>query len=242
MRLCQGYHLRALWVLTLSNAYSSNWIDEQQEFLTNLANPDGFYGQIAGSCFNAAFQNINQWAVELMAVQPGESVLEIGFGSGMAIQNLVQQTQATYIAGIDCSSLMVRDATKLNQQAIQDQRVKLSKADVSHLPAFDRKFHHILAINTIMYWPEKKQARIFRHLRQTLLPGGRFYIVFQKKYERFENGEWNHQFNKILKNLKEAGFCDVDGTKQTVLNKEAAIAAGVSICIALHGTSPAFSL
>lgn len=221
---------------------SPNFIDESKVVLNQLANPEGFYGEIVANCLSTTFESVNRWAVGLMQVQPDETVLEIGFGTGQAIQELSRYTQASRIVGIDTSPLMLEKATALNQAAIQSGQVELLQADVAHLPDFNQKFDHILAVNSVMYWPQHKMNRILKALKSQMAPGGRLYFVMHRHYGRFERGDFNAHIQELLTHLTKAGFIEVGGTRQQVAEPQAAIASGLSICLAIHGTNPAFFL
>ncbi len=221
---------------------SSNFIDESTILLNQLAKPDGFYGEIVASCLSTTFESVNQWAVDLMRVQPKETVLEIGFGTGQAIRELVNRTPASRVIGIDSAPLMLQKATQLNQNAIQRGKVQLLKADVADLPDFHQKFDHILAVNSVMYWPQHKMGRILKALKSQMAPGGRIYFVMHRHYGRFERGDFNAHIQELLTHLTGAGFIEVAGTRQQVADRQAAIESGLSICLAIHGTNPAFCL
>lgn len=226
----------------MPNPAFPNFIDESKIVLGQLAKPDGFYGEIVASCLSTTFESVNQWAVDLMQVQPNETVLEIGFGTGQAIRELVKRTPVSRITGIDPAPLMLQKATQLNQKAIQSGKVQLLQADVADLPDFNRKFDHILAVNSVMYWPSHKMSRILKALKSQMTPGGRIYFVMHRHYGRFERGDFNAHIQELLTHLTGAGFIEVAGTRQQVADPQAAIASGLSICLAIHGTNPAFCL
>ncbi len=220
---------------------ASNFFDEEKTVLQNLAHPDGFYGDIIGSCLTDVFDAVNQWTIDLMAVQPEENILEIGYGPGSAIEKLVNQTQANRIVGVDYSESMFQKASSLNANSIKSGRVHLLKADISSLPAFVERFDKVMAINSYMYWPEKRRVAILKHIRQQMTPGGQIFISLYRVYEKFESGAYHSQIQEIIANLQEAGFTGIQGISQTPQNKEAAKAAGISIGVALTGLNPAFS-
>lgn len=219
----------------------SKLIDSQNAFSDHLAHPDGFYGQVVSSYADMTFEAVNQWAVNLMALQPGESVLEVGFGSGRAIQAMAAIPGIGSIVGIDNSTLMVQQATALNEQAIREGKVRLLEADVCQLPDFGQKFDKIVAMNTSMYWPADKMGSILASLRSRLQPGGTLFIVFQRLFERYERGEQTPEIMGYAKALAKAGYVSVNGTVQNIQDKPAAIAEGRFICIAVHGVNPAFA-
>lgn len=59
----------------------------------------------------------NEWVVSLMEVQPNDRILEIGFGPGVAIEKLSYLVTTGFVAGIDASEIMVRQARKRNARA-----------------------------------------------------------------------------------------------------------------------------
>lgn len=220
----------------------SNYIDESTVVFHNLANPEGFYGEVVSNCLSATFDGVNQWAVDLMHVGAGETVLEIGFGLGEAVDLLIKQGKASHVTGIDNASLMVSKAKRLNAEAIRAGKATLLKADVARLPAFEQRFDHVMAINSVMYWPEHKLGRILKALRAGMAPGGKIYLVMHRHFERFERGDFTPHIRQLLQALRTAGFSDVDGTVQGVPDREVAIAEGAHVCVALHGVNPAFVL
>jgi SAM-dependent methyltransferase len=220
----------------------SKLLNNHTTFSDNLANPEGFYGEVVGDYINAAFEGLNEWVIHFIDIQSQDQILELGFGPGFAIKNMASKTQSGLVIGIDNSSLMVQKATALNHQAIQEGKVRLIEADVCHLPNFDCKFDKIIAINTTMYWPAQQLETIFKNLRTHLVPGGTFYIAFQRLFEAYERGDQTPEIKGYMQLLKKAGFLEVNGKVQNIPDKEAAIADSRFIYICLFGTNPVFSL
>src|SRR2546421_5357703 len=67
------------------------------------------------------------WAVSLLEVRPTDRVLEIGFGPGVAVAQLVR-AGAGHVSGIDHSEVMLRQAAKRNEAAIRAGQVTLVRA------------------------------------------------------------------------------------------------------------------
>jgi SAM-dependent methyltransferase len=120
-----------------------------------------------------------RWVVSLLGVQPAEQVLEIGFGPGLAVADLVR-AGAGHVYGIDHSGVMLRQASRRNAAAIRAGRVTLMRASVDQIPAaLDVPFDAILAINTLAFWPAP--AERLAELRRRLAPGGRVAIASQPR-------------------------------------------------------------
>ena len=81
--------------------------------------PRGAAGSVNGWMFahRPSNRQRNCWAVSLLDVQPTSQVLEIGFGPGVAVAELVR-AGAGHIYGIDHSAVMLRQASRRNAAAI----------------------------------------------------------------------------------------------------------------------------
>lgn len=119
------------------------------------------------------------WVVSLLGVRPADRVLEIGFGPGVAVAELVR-AGAGRVYGIDHSDVMLRQASKRNAAAIRAGRVTLIGASVDRIPpALDGPFDAILAVNALAFWPAP--AERLAELRRRLAPGGRVAIASQPR-------------------------------------------------------------
>ena len=85
----------------------------------------------------------NTWAVSMLNLQSSDSVLEIGFGPGLAIQQVAKV--AHFVAGIDHSATMVQQASKRNGRAIRAGTVELRQCPVQHLPYSSSIFDKVFA-------------------------------------------------------------------------------------------------
>ena len=116
------------------------------------------------------------WVIDLLAVQPNDKVLEIGFGPGVGIQLLTSSASAGYVAGVDPSKEMVAQATTRNKKAIENGRVDLRHGSVASLPFADNTFDKALAINSMQVWPDAVAG--LREMRRVIKPGGEVALGF----------------------------------------------------------------
>jgi ubiquinone/menaquinone biosynthesis C-methylase UbiE len=120
-----------------------------------------------GDYMNRINSRLTKAAYELLRLPPGGRVLEIGFGNGKLIGDLVgMATDLTY-AGVDVSDTMVHEASENNRALIDEGRVKLRMATVDRLPFPKAAFDRTLAVNAIYFWPDQLSglAEIRRVLR-----------------------------------------------------------------------------
>ena len=118
-----------------------------------FACPEGWLGSLVGQLMAVKNDAINRFAAEQLALQPGDRVLEIGFGPGKTIQLMAEQAPQTFIAGIDLSLTMVAQAARRNQHFIRAGRVELQQGAVSNLPYEYGRFNKVVAVNNYQFWP-----------------------------------------------------------------------------------------
>ena len=149
----------------------------------------------------------NRWVVSLLDVQPTDQILEVGFGPGVAIAELVR-AGAGHVYGIDHSGVMLRQASKRNAAAIRAGRVTLVNASADQLPpALNGPFDVILAVNSLGFWPAP--AERLAELRQRLAPSGRIAIVSQPRCPGATAATSRSAADEIGNLLRGVGFTQV---------------------------------
>jgi SAM-dependent methyltransferase len=168
--------------------------------------PRGLIGHLAGWVMARRPSNRqrNLWVVSLLNVQPTDRVLEIGFGPGIAIQELSRLASAGRVCGVDHSAVMVHQASKRNADAISAGRVDLRRASAEDLPYFEDRFDTILAVNSMGFWPDI--ARTLRQLRARLRPGGQIAIASQPRSPGASSETSRRAAQEIRSPLEAAGF------------------------------------
>lgn len=171
--------------------------------------PSGIWGVIAGAIMATARSNQERvrWTIQLLDLQPNDRVLEIGFGPGYAIAEACKLLPGGFIAGVDHSEVMVRQATKRNTVAIRNGKVDLKLGSASDLPIYGEPFDKIFTINSIHFWTNPMST--LKELHERLKPGGLIAVTLQPR-SRGSSSETTKGIGKELKtNLEEAGFRNV---------------------------------
>ena len=84
-----------------------------------FAHPSGWLGRLAGRFM--LWTNKQDDVVGVLGVQPGDDVLEIGYGPGGLIRLLAERTDAASIRGVDPSPEMRDQATRHNRKAVRSR-------------------------------------------------------------------------------------------------------------------------
>lgn len=183
----------------------------KQRLMRSLAkqfgNPRGALGRVAGWVMGRRTSNVrrSRWAVELLDLQPGERLLEVGCGPGVAIA--AAATRCNAVVGVDRSAVMIGQARRRNDGAVRAGRVELVTAPVEDLPDFDTPFDKVLAVNTVGHWDDPLDG--LTALRRVLRSGGRIAVVTQPRSAGATAADSLAAADTTTGLLGEAGFDDV---------------------------------
>ena len=139
-----------------------------------FARPSGWLGRLAGRYM--LLMNKQDDVIGVLGVQPGDDVLEIGYGPGGLIRLLAERTQAASIIGVDPSPEMREQARKHNRSTVRSGRVRLDlgTAEATGLP--DASVDRVVSVNTVAIWPDLDAG--IRELHRVLRPGGTVVIAW----------------------------------------------------------------
>jgi ubiquinone/menaquinone biosynthesis C-methylase UbiE len=93
------------------------------------------------------------WVLGLLELQPWESLLEIGFGPGVAIELAGRATRGR-VVGIDPSETMLAMAQRRNRAAIESGHVDLRLGTIDWLLFDDGAFDAAMVLNNLHLWPD----------------------------------------------------------------------------------------
>ncbi|MBA7629965.1 Demethylmenaquinone methyltransferase [subsurface metagenome] len=161
-----------------------------------------------------------EMALERLLIGEGETVLEIGFGTGHCLKRIAESVgQTGKVCGIDISSGMIGVTEKRLEKAGLAERVKLYCGDAASLPFDDNAFDVVFMSFTLELFDTPEIPKVLEHIKRVLKPGGRLGVASMSK----ENGksiflrlyEWIH--NKwpkyvdcrpiyVEQSLREAGY------------------------------------
>lgn len=149
---------------------------------SQFQHPRGFLGNIAGMIRAWENRERNALVIELLDVQRADYILEIGFGPGWAIQQVSLRAVEGFVAGVDVSETMVRQASQRNAAAIRAGRVELKQGSAAARPYGDAVFDKAFAVNAFQIWPEPLEG--LKEIRRVLKPGGRVVITIQPVWDK----------------------------------------------------------
>ena len=135
-----------------------------------IRKPTGVIGSLFGHIMASDHKALTDWTLEQLRIQDNDHVLDLGYGSGMAIKMMNNIVNQGYIVGIDYSPVMLRQAAKRNKLAIQKGKTEIYPGEVSALPFADASFDKACAIETFYFWPNPPEN--LQEVKRILKPGG----------------------------------------------------------------------
>ena len=90
-----------------------------------LQHPRGLLGKVLFRGMAKSTIAHARWAADLMEVDPGDEILEVGFGNGANIDLLATLAPKGHVTGVEVSETALEMASKKNAEAISDGRVSL---------------------------------------------------------------------------------------------------------------------
>jgi ubiquinone/menaquinone biosynthesis C-methylase UbiE len=145
-------------------------------FMQMFGRPKGMLGRMGGTIMASMNRAFIYSVIDLLEIQLNDQVLEIGFGPGVGIQRLSCLASTGYIAGIDDSQEMVKQATARNRAEIEGGRVDLRLGSVESLPFEDNTFDKVLAVNSMQVWTDAVVG--LRSVRRVMKEGGTIALGF----------------------------------------------------------------
>jgi ubiquinone/menaquinone biosynthesis C-methylase UbiE len=177
--------------------------------------------------FASSEKKFTDLGLEMLAVQSGESVLEIGFGTGHALLKLGRAARPAIVHGIDISGKMRTVAEDKLQRAGLKDAVRLKTGDAAKLPYNNSQFDVIFISFTLELFDTPEMPLILQECHRVLKPDGRLGIVALKKEDcrAIHIYEWFHKKMPALvdcrpiyakESIEDVGFHIVKNKKMTM--------------------------
>ncbi len=176
---------------------------------SQFGNPMGSLGNLADFIMAGRSSNMERttWAISLLGLQTTDQVLELGYGPGVAIQQMSEIATEGVVYGIDRSEVMLKQATKRNRPAISSGNVVLRHDSIFNIPATQPPIDKIIDINSFQFWenPVDELVKVKRILR----PGGKICLVLQPRKPGATDADTEAAGIEFSDLLRKAGYKEI---------------------------------
>ena len=137
-----------------------------------LGGPSGPLGSLVALIMNKGNGPAITAAVDALELTGSEEVADIGFGGGLGLGLLLDQTRdGGRVHGVEPSLDMVKRAHKAHHEEVAAGRLELHEAGMESLPIADGALDGWISVNTVYFVEDLHPA--FVELRRVLAPAGR---------------------------------------------------------------------
>ncbi len=138
--------------------------------------PRGWFGRVVARVMTRRTATSVTWTIDLIASEPGDALLEVGFGGGAGIKQLAARAGEGHVVGVDVFEAMIAAVSRRHAAAIVDGHIELVRAPGGALPFDEGRFDKACTINTV--YVIQSPADVFTEMFRVLEPGGRAVVGF----------------------------------------------------------------
>lgn len=114
--------------------------------------------------------------LELANIQGGESVLEVGTGSGILFEKLVTQNNNGFTKGIDLSADMLAKSKQRCHSYQTSRNFLLQQTSVYNLSSSEKKFDVLVSCYMLDLLPEEDFVSLMKGFKKVLKPSGKVVL------------------------------------------------------------------
>ena len=183
-----------------------------KSFFSQCARPEGALGRVMLSFMNYTHAPLTNWGLNLVDVQDGWTMLDVGCGGGFTIRRLLKRSKDAQVYGIDISEESVAKARQINADVL-DKQVFVQQGSAEKLPYEDRMFDLVTAVETVYFWPNLPSC--MQEVRRVLKHGGHFAIMVEvvdtdSKWTNMVEGMTAYTPEQLKTLLDDAGFAQTE--------------------------------
>jgi ubiquinone/menaquinone biosynthesis C-methylase UbiE len=179
-----------------------------------LAHPSGLFGRwFTARWLDKANAAMNKLTLERLSVAAGDRLLEVGFGGGDLLEQLLSTKPIAFVAGVDLSMEMVNVVGRRLSSYILAGKADVRTGDIEALPYADGEFNKLCSVNTLYFWRNPSVA--LAECRRVLRRGGQIILCFNAKQDLalwlpHKHGFRLYDLSEVEDLLDVAGFTSIE--------------------------------
>ncbi len=139
-------------------------------------------------------------------------MLEICFGNGKFLAQVLQQASEGWVAGLDYSEEMVQEAIASNQAFVQSGQIEIRHGSFTAIPYAHARFDKVFTLNTL-YFLDNPEAAL-KEANRVLKPGGMICLSLRtgqlmKQHAFTQYGFSLYELPDVIRLLQQTGFSNL---------------------------------
>ncbi|HLJ88224.1 MAG TPA: class I SAM-dependent methyltransferase [Candidatus Angelobacter sp.] len=145
--------------------------------------------------------DITNQTIELMDIQSGDRILDLGCGTGWASRRLAAIANRGEVVGVDVADEMLRRAANASSSF---PNVRYVWGSAENIPAPDSSFEKVLSVESFYYYAD--QGKALDELRRVMAPGARLFILINLYRDNHYSLRWVSELKVAVHALSEAEY------------------------------------
>ncbi|UOQ44376.1 class I SAM-dependent methyltransferase [Halobacillus salinarum] len=174
---------------------------------SQFSRPHGAAGKLAGWFMSKENEELNEWTLSFLNMKDNEHVLEVGFGPGSAIKQLLKSNQVKVLA-IDPSEAMVETTIRRLGKLPFLEQVCIVHGEAALIEQFNLTFDKVYSINNVTYW--KNPVETLRFLKQHMKPNGRIALTLCPHEKGATDDTTEVLSGQLTSMLQKSGFRNIE--------------------------------
>ena len=169
--------------------------------------PSGLVGRVITKIWSFYFKKLSLWAIKQTTISGNYRILEIGYGGGSTIKNLLALNKHLEVHGIDISQESYRTAQRVHSDSIRKGSVQLKIGNVENIPYQNNYFDRVFAIQTHIFWKDIKKS--FQEVYRVMSSNSTLIIASEKEKINYHMTDYrtSHEFIQLLTSI---GFSKIE--------------------------------
>ena len=169
--------------------------------------PSGLVGRVITKIWSFYFKKLSLWAIKQTTISGNYRILEIGYGGGSTIKNLLALNKHLEVHGIDISKESYRTAQRVHSDSIRKGSVQLKIGNVENIPYQNNYFDRVFAIQTHIFWKDIKKS--FQEVYRVMSSNSTLIIASEKEKIHYHMTDYrtSHEFIQLLTSI---GFSKIE--------------------------------
>ena len=169
--------------------------------------PSGLVGRVITKIWSFYFKKLSLWAIKQTTISGNYRILEIGYGGGSTIKNLLALNKHLEVHGIDISKESYRTAQRVHSDSIRKGSVQLKIGNVENIPYQNNYFDRVFAIQTHIFWKDIKKS--FQEVYRVMSSNSTLIIASEKEKINYHVTDYrtSHEFIQLLTSI---GFSKIE--------------------------------
>ena len=163
--------------------------------------PSGLVGRVITKIWSFYFKKLSLWAIKQTTISGNYRILEIGYGGGSTIKNLLALNKHLEVHGIDISKESYRTAQRVHSDSIRKGSVQLKIGNVENIPYQNNYFDRVFAIQTHIFWKDIKKS--FQEVYRVMSSNSTLIIASEKEKINYHMTDYrtSHEFIQLLTSI-----------------------------------------